>query len=52
MVHARKAVFVRSFDDHGTRVDVYDYGNGQHAWFRFHDRTIDVSPVRTGQVND
>jgi hypothetical protein len=46
MVHARRAVFVRSFNDGGTRVDVYDYGNGQQASFHFYRDRIDVAPVR------
>jgi hypothetical protein len=48
-VHARDAVFVRSFKDRqGVRVDVYDFGRGQQAWFYFNDRNIQAMPVRGG----
>jgi hypothetical protein len=50
-VHAREATFVRSFKDHrGVRVDVYDYGRGQQAWFYFNDNNIQAMPVREGST--
>jgi hypothetical protein len=42
----RDVEFVRSFDEKGTRVDVWDFGRGQFALFYFHEDSIQVLPVR------
>jgi len=46
---ARDVELVRTYDDNGTRVDVWDFGGGQLALFQFHDNSVEVSPVRGEQ---
>src|SRR4051794_26530901 len=43
---AKEVEFVRSYNEKGTRVDVWNFGGGQYALFYFRENSIEVLPVR------
>ena len=43
---AKEVTFVRSYDDNGVRVDVFNFGGGQFALLRLHKQSLEVLPTR------
>jgi hypothetical protein len=42
---AKDVEFVRSYEDRGVRVDVFNFGGGQYALIYVHEHSLEVFPV-------
>lgn len=49
---AKEVTFVRSFDNRGVRVDVFNFGGGQYAWLFVHKNSLEILPMNTDRPSN